>query len=624
MPVIEKKTMIIPLMLAVAMVQPLRARQQTPTDASNPSQLAQSASQVQAALQAGQVGPTYTPEGTEVQTPFSPNPGESPEFTRIVNSFIARENQLIANLRKYSPRVETYIQDVKPDRELGPVPVHDHYFLERLDFKKGLVVRSLLPESSGSSRLAKDFGSDFSRFYAMHYQPTAFAYTIFMDTSRFNRQHYDFQFVRREFLGDIRCLVFDVKPKRHAGMGLFDGRIWVEDQDYNIVRFNGTYAPAPRMSSYFHFDSWRENLQPGLWLPVYVYSEESDLKYSIDRTLRFRAQTRLWGYDLNNPDHQSELTRVLVDAPNEVQDASQSSTDSSPVASEREWQREATQNVLDRLTKAGLLAPPGDVDKVLQTVVNNLIVSNNIQNAPQVQCRVLLTTPIESLAIGDTIILSRGLIDVLPDEASLAAMLAHELAHILLQHTFNMQSTKWAFEDRLLISDQQLLAALDFRPSQHDEEAADAKAIELLKNSPYKDQLGKAGLFLRAMADIAPHTPQLFGPHLGSRLVQGDHVRRLAELMGNAPQLQKTRVDQIAALSLGSRVKVDPWSDAVELMKAKGVSLVSAREKMPFEVTPLFPYLTRFGTAEEAVDQPKSEGVRQPPITQPPPHHASN
>jgi len=189
-------------------------------------------------------------------------------------------------------------------------------------------------------------------------------------------------------------------------------------------------------------------------------------------------------------------------------------------------------------------------------------------------------------------------------------LLAHELAHILLQHTFNIESTKWAFEDRLLITDEQLLAVLDFRPSQRDEEAADAKALELLKNSPYKDQSGNAGLFLRAMADTAPHMLQLFGPHLGSRLVQGNHVHRLADLMGNAPQLQKTRVDQIAALPLGSRVKVDPWSDAVELVKSKGVSLVTAREKMPFEVTRLFSYLTRFGGSEQAVAQPKSLGAR--------------
>lgn len=562
---------------------------------------------------ASSISPSETPgpSATEVQAP-SANRGESPEFTRIVNTIIARENQLVKNLQSYSPRVETYIQDMHPDPELGATPANDHYFLGRMDFKRGAAVLSFLPRPPLRARIVKDLTDEVSRFYSLHYQPQAFAYSIVMDIGRFDRRHYDFYFVRREFLGDIRCVAFDVKPKPRAGVGLFEGRVWAEDQDYNIVRFNGTYAPAPRFSFYFHFDSWRENVQPGLWLPAYVYSEESDLKYSVNRTLRFRGQTRLWGYDLNNPNHQSELTRVLVDTPDEVEDASPSSTDSSPVSGEREWQRESEDNVLERLVKAGLLAPKGEVDKVMDTVVNNFVVTNHLDNLPAVHCRVLLTCPLESFAVGNTIVLSRGLIDVLPDEPSLAAMLAHELAHIVLQHTMNIDSTKYAFQDRLLMSDEEILRYINFKPSEHDEEAADTKALELLRNSPYKDQLGKAGLFLRAMAETAPHTPQLFGSHLGTRVVQGDHVRRVAELMSGAPQLQKTRVDQIAALPLGARVKVDSWGDRISLVKSKPVALLSAREKMAFEITPLFPYLTRFETSVQAASQPRQSVTQQP------------
>jgi len=229
---------------------------------------------------------------------------------------------------------------------------------------------------------------------------------------------------------------------------------------------------------------------------------------------------------------------------------------------------------------------------VLETVVNNLVVTNHLDALPPLHCRVLLTSPLESLAIGNTIILSRGLVDVLPDEPSLAAMLAHELGHIVLQQTTNMNDTKFAFEDRLMVSDEKLLSFLNFSFSEQDEEAADTKALQLLKNSPYKDQLANAGLFLRAMADMAPNAPQLFGTHLGTRLVVGGNVRRTAELMTSAPALEKKRVDQIAALPLGGRVKVNAWSDAVQLMKTKPVALLSAREKMPFAVTPVFPYLT--------------------------------
>jgi len=86
---------------------------------------------------------------------------------------------------------------------------------------------------------------------------------IFADRDEFDREHYEFKFVRREFLGDVRALVFDVTPKKEAGNGRFLGRIWVEDQDFNVVRLNGTYAPHQRSEYFFHMDSWRLNLIPG-------------------------------------------------------------------------------------------------------------------------------------------------------------------------------------------------------------------------------------------------------------------------------------------------------------------------------------------------------------------------
>jgi len=524
-----------------------------------------------------------------MQAPSSPRPGESPELTRVVDAMIARENHLMQHLRNFAPRIEIYVQDVRPDPELGAVPVNDEYFFGRLKLQPdgNITVQSLLPKSSSKLGAIKHVAGHIVPSRGMHYQPAAFYYSIVMDTTRFDREHYNFEFVRREFLGEVRCLVFDVKPKlgRHnRSTGFFEGRVWAEDQNYSIVRFNGTFAPVPRGYVYFHFDSWRENIIPGFWFPVYVYSEEP--------SFRFRAQVRLWGYGLESPTHQSEMTRVLVQTPILVEDLNQPSADPSAVSSTRTWQQQAEDNVLERLQKGGFLAPTGDVDKVLETVVNNLVVTNHLEALPPVHCRVLLTSPLESVAIGNTIILSRGLVDVLPDEPSLAAMLAHELAHIVLQQTTNMNDTKWAFQDRLMVSDEKLLSFLNFSFSQQDEEAADAKALQLLKNSPYKDQLGNAGLFLRAMADMAPNAPQLFGTHLGSRLVQGGNVRRTAELMTSAPALQKNRVDQIAALPLGGRVKVNSWSDAVQLMKTKPVALLSAREKMPFAVTPVFPYLT--------------------------------
>jgi hypothetical protein len=272
-----------------------------------------------------------------------------------------------------------------------------------------------------------------------------------------------------------------------------------------------------------------------------------------------------------------------------VKDQSDVAADATPVLAERMWERQAEDNAVERLQKIGLLAPPGEVDKILQTVVNNLLVTNNIDLQSDVRCRVLLTSPLESFTIGHTIVISRGLLDVLPDEASLAMVLAHELSHIVLGHKLD---TKLAFNDRMFFPDEDSFQRMDFRHRPADEEAADTKALELLKNSPYKDKLGSAGLFLVALQDRAHDLPCLIRPHLGDGLAQGKSMR-MSTLLASAPKIDAGRTDQIAALPLGGRIKLDPWSDQVELSKAKPVALTSAREKMPFELTPFFPYLTR-------------------------------
>jgi hypothetical protein len=386
--------------------------------------------------------------------------------------------------------------------------------------------------------------------------------------------------------------VFEVTPKKNAGVGLFKGQIWVEDQDYNIVRLNGTYVPRPKNGFYFHMDSWRLNLVPGYWIPAYIYSEEGDFSYGSHDKLAFKAQSRIWGYDVSREGREDELTDLKVDA---VKDESPVSQDLSPLEAQRAWQQQAEDNVLERLQRAGLLAPQGDVDKVLQTVVNNIEITNNIDLPRPVRARVMVTYPLETFSVGNTIVISRGLIDTLPDEASLAAILSHELAHIVLGHNLG---SKFAFTDRMLFSDESTYQNFGFRHNPEEEAAADAKAVELLKNSPYAQKLGSGGLYLKQLQARAPELSALLTSHLGNSFTDDKgRVTRLSALMTSAPSLDESKLDQIAALPLGGRIKLDPWQDHVEMIKAAPVSLTSARDKMPFEVTPFFPRLTRLGAA---------------------------
>ncbi|HLK33738.1 MAG TPA: M48 family metalloprotease [Terriglobales bacterium] len=508
-------------------------------------------------------------------------------FDEMVDRVVARERAFNATMKRMHPLVETYIQNLHEDKEHNVMPVSDQYFLGRLDMTKGPGDELFEKDHPG---FAHHFFNPFSGVFSRRFMPQGFAQMVMLDAN-FQKQNYYFNFVRQEFLGDVRCIVLDVQPREHAPGGLFTGRIWVEDRDFNIVRFNGTYSSHSRYRYYLHFDSWRLNMQPGVWLPAYIYSEESDARRSTPpfRSLYFKAQTRLWGYDVEHIRHNQEFTQVEVD---QVKDQSEAASEAGPVEAERMWERLAEDNALDHLQNIGLLAPSGDVDRILQTVVNNLIITNKLDIVPEVRCRVLLTSPLESFTIGHTIVVSRGLLDVLPDEPSLAMVLAHELSHIALDHRIN---TKFAFNDRFFFPDQDTFQRVEFVRSPEDEAAADAKAMQLLANSPYKNKLATAGLFLKALQARAPELRNLITPHLGNSLETGKAIRMFA-LENSAPQLEPQRIDQIAALPLGARIKVDPWSNQVELMHARPVALLSPHEKMPFEVTPFFPDLTRLSS----------------------------
>jgi hypothetical protein len=503
---------------------------------------------------------------------------------QAIDRVIAREHEEIATIRRFNPVIETYIQDMKPDKDMGAVPVKDHYFLGQADLSKGVVDNSMLNGRKGKLQAFNPI-AHLGEMFSSSYIPDGFLQMIYIDTNGFDRQHYQFDYVHREFLGEVRCVVFDITPLPKSGKGRFKGRIWAEDQGFAIVRFNGVYTPVAGINGFnLHFDSWRLNVQPGLWLPAYIFSQESDLKDFMGNHVRFKSQSRLWGYNLKNVGRQEEFSELTIESPNAIQDQA-APQDRSPIEAQREWQHQAEINVLDRLQRIGLLAPPGEVDKALETVVNNLEVTNNLDIEPDVHCRVMLTGTLEMFSIGHTIVLSRGLIDVLPDEASIATMLAQELADIIMTKP---STDQWGFNDTTTVTATEALGHFSFKDTPEQVHQDGEKALELLKNSPYKDKLASSGLFLKQLDADSKTLPVLINPHLGNRIYLAD------QLISSAPNLQPTKIDQIAALPIGARLKLDPWNDHVELNKAKPLPLLSAREKMPFEITPFMPYLTRY------------------------------
>ena len=517
----------------------------------------------------------------------------SSPIDRLLDRIVERENALIQTLQSHTPIVESYIQESPTSAVDDAHPVKDHYFLGQIKIGSSMEYTPLIERTDAAlkSNLSWLPFRPGAKNQPMTFMPRGFAQMAFPDLRDFNRQTYSFEFVRREFLGEVRCLVFDVAPRKNES-GRFVGRIWVEDIGNSIVRSNGTYSSAiPSRRSpvdrYFQFDSWRVNVASGQWVPSQIYVEEQGSSVNGRPAIpRFKAQTRIWGYAAVPASRWDELTQILIEPGPEVEDHAVTK-DLSPLESQRVWERQAEDNVLARLEKSGLLAPPGPVDDLLNTVVNNLIVSANL--SIQARCRVLLTTPLETFSIGHTIVISRGLIDVLPDEASLALVLADELSHIALGHR---TPTQFAFHNQTMLNDAEVLQRLHFERTAPELEAAGKKTIEIMRASPYQ-KMANAGLFLKALASRRSMLPRLLAANLGNQLADAAALTRLAEFTSSAPELQESQLEQIAALPLGSRVKLDPWRDRITLIKARPLELLSPREKMPFEITPFSLYLMR-------------------------------
>ena len=127
------------------------------------------------------------------QTPAESESG-AVSANQIVDRAIQREREIMRALTKYTPMVETYIQNLESDHDLGAIPTNDKYFLAKLDLKHGLHDNSLLPAPGFAVKVKQLLAST----YSIQFLPRGFASMIFIDEKNLDRTNYDFAYVRRE------------------------------------------------------------------------------------------------------------------------------------------------------------------------------------------------------------------------------------------------------------------------------------------------------------------------------------------------------------------------------------------------------------------------------------------
>ena len=533
----------------------------------------------------------------------------------LIDKAIAREQVVIKTVKERAPLVETYIQNMKPDPVLGQIPESDQHFLGRVEFNKIIGDAAYEPNKSTSQGTSKSgklgFFKQSTSFITglggslhLNFHQAGFVQMLLMDSTSFDRQHYSFGYVRNDFLGNTPTAVFDVTPAGKKDRGRFFGRIWIETRNGNVVRFNGDFSGTEKeYSEYYHFDSWRTNVQPDLWLPTSFYVEESDPK-SASRTLKFKAINHIWGYVLKVPPAESANTSMDVVGATDVSNDAQ---DVSPLGAQRAWVEQAEDNVVERLFQAGLLDAPSEFDKTLEALAGNILAYNNITLSRPIRCRTLLTEPLESLAIGNTIIISKSLLDttgvVTQDGAqqmgNLNAILAFQIAHIILAHRLD---TKYAFNDRLLFPTTSVFNRIPMHHTDADNAAAAKKAIELLGAKELEGGQQYFGLYLQQLQQRVKALKALNEPMIGDGLVKSDTDPTfwMQAMLAKGTKLDEKDLKQQAAMPLSSFLRMDPWTDQVIVLHSAFEPLLSAADKMPFEVAPVYLKLNYYKAPDAA------------------------
>jgi hypothetical protein len=416
-----------------------------------------------------------------------------PEFhgmtqKQVTTLIFSQENRMIDKLSSLRPVTEAYVQSLGQQKSMGmdlsdsensESVIDDVYFLARVNFTDGGPEEKLLVGGgSWRNRYVKINSGALDQVH-----PLGMLMMFFADLHEFDADTYSLQYQGKQSLFRTECLVFSVAPIQEHNSGKFRGQLWVDSSSFSIVRLKGVFSgPYKRFfksftgpERFFHFDSVREKTEVG-WLPSSTYFDERHV-YARDGDLEFhyRGYVLMW-----------EQGRQLQSTQSSIPNRAKS------LSGEQNRDGGASLRLVSALESDGLLAAPGPVERHLEDVVAHLRPPESA-GMPEIHCRVLLSTPAEAFALGNTIIVSRGLLNLVPDDSVLAFLLARQLAHILLRHGTDAlpQAPESFFDD----GKKEHSGRLNIRLRPEQEAAADAEAMVLLQASPYKG----AGVSARAL-----------------------------------------------------------------------------------------------------------------------------
>jgi hypothetical protein len=110
---------------------------------------------------------------------------------------------------------------------------------------------------------------------------------------------YDVKYVGREQVDEVSTYVFDIAPlKLEKGQRYFQGRVWVEDKDLQIVKTHGKATGLLKKKedqAFPIFETFRENIEGHYWFPTYTRADDY-LRFKSGQAVHIRLSVRYQNY----------------------------------------------------------------------------------------------------------------------------------------------------------------------------------------------------------------------------------------------------------------------------------------------------------------------------------------
>ena len=206
---------------------------------------------------------------------------DSAEADRIIRAFTVKEAEFRRALNSYSFKRDALIQSIG----MGGQVIGEYHRVSTFTFddqgnryeKISFFPMSTMPEVTAED--IEDLGG---------VEPFA------LEPSKIDK--YNIRFAGKEKIDELNLYIFDVQPKvmpdpKKPKERLFSGRIWVDDEDLQIVKTKGKGVPETKKNKFPTVETYREHIDGRYWFPTYSYADE-ELIFDNGSSLHVRMKVR--------------------------------------------------------------------------------------------------------------------------------------------------------------------------------------------------------------------------------------------------------------------------------------------------------------------------------------------